>query len=151
MTEKLRELPGIGDWTAQYIAMRALRWPNAFPASDLGLQKAWSDTSVQRLSDASEAWSPCVLTQPSIFGKVNTSAIRRTTMIESTCRGVYYSVYSSPIGELLLTSDGEALTGLTMCQHRGSPPGTGGELAAERLGFSTGQRAVRRLFQGHAA
>ncbi|MBF5006717.1 DNA-3-methyladenine glycosylase 2 family protein [Diaphorobacter caeni] len=36
----LRELPGIGDWTAQYIAMRALRWPDAFPAGDVALQSA---------------------------------------------------------------------------------------------------------------
>ncbi|MBP7081164.1 MAG: DNA-3-methyladenine glycosylase 2 family protein [Rhodocyclaceae bacterium] len=36
----LKELPGIGDWTAQYIAMRALRWPDAFPAGDVALQKA---------------------------------------------------------------------------------------------------------------
>jgi AraC family transcriptional regulator of adaptative response / DNA-3-methyladenine glycosylase II len=55
---KLQELPGIGEWTAQYIAMRALRWPNAFPAADLGLQKAWGATSVQSLRDASEAWRP---------------------------------------------------------------------------------------------
>jgi AraC family transcriptional regulator, regulatory protein of adaptative response / DNA-3-methyladenine glycosylase II len=55
---KLQSLPGIGDWTAQYIAMRALRWPNAFPAGDLGLLKAWGDTSVQRLRAASEAWHP---------------------------------------------------------------------------------------------
>lgn len=33
-------LPGIGDWTAQYIALRALRWPDAFPAGDLALRKA---------------------------------------------------------------------------------------------------------------
>ncbi|MGP1683075.1 MAG: Ada metal-binding domain-containing protein, partial [Giesbergeria sp.] len=32
--EQLRALPGIGDWTAQYIAMRVLRWPDAFPAGD---------------------------------------------------------------------------------------------------------------------
>ena len=32
----LQEYPGLGDWTAQYIAMRALRWPDAFPAADLG-------------------------------------------------------------------------------------------------------------------
>jgi AraC family transcriptional regulator, regulatory protein of adaptative response / DNA-3-methyladenine glycosylase II len=37
---KLRELPGIGDWTAQYIAMRALRWPDAFVAGDVALHKA---------------------------------------------------------------------------------------------------------------
>jgi AraC family transcriptional regulator of adaptative response / DNA-3-methyladenine glycosylase II len=55
---KLQALPGVGDWTAQYIAMRALRWPNAFPAGDLGLLKAWGGTSVQVLRDASEAWRP---------------------------------------------------------------------------------------------
>lgn len=33
-------LPGVGDWTAQYIAMRALRWPDAFPAADVALHKA---------------------------------------------------------------------------------------------------------------
>jgi AraC family transcriptional regulator of adaptative response / DNA-3-methyladenine glycosylase II len=38
--QALTQLPGIGDWTAQYIAMRALRWPDAFPAGDVALQKA---------------------------------------------------------------------------------------------------------------
>ncbi|MCV6587851.1 MAG: helix-turn-helix domain-containing protein [Marinobacterium sp.] len=36
----LQALPGIGPWTAQYIAMRALSWPDAFPDSDLGIIKA---------------------------------------------------------------------------------------------------------------
>ncbi|MDD0809840.1 Ada metal-binding domain-containing protein [Curvibacter sp. RS43] len=36
----LQALPGVGDWTAQYIAMRALRWPDAFPAGDVVLQNA---------------------------------------------------------------------------------------------------------------
>ena len=36
----LKTVRGIGEWTAQYVAMRALRFPNAFPAGDLGLQKA---------------------------------------------------------------------------------------------------------------
>ena len=36
----LCEIPGIGEWTAQYIAMRALRFPDAFPAADLGVRKA---------------------------------------------------------------------------------------------------------------
>ena len=35
--ESLMQLPGIGPWTAQYIAMRALRWPDAFPGGDLML------------------------------------------------------------------------------------------------------------------
>lgn len=36
----LRALPGIGEWTAQYIAMRALREPDAFPSADIGLMRA---------------------------------------------------------------------------------------------------------------
>lgn len=36
----LQALPGIGEWTAQYIAMRALRWPDAFPSGDVALHKA---------------------------------------------------------------------------------------------------------------
>jgi methylated-DNA-[protein]-cysteine S-methyltransferase len=42
-------------------------------------------------------------------------------MFDSACPVVCYSIYSSPIGELLLTSDGEALTGIQMCMHRGRP------------------------------
>ena len=58
----LKGLPGIGDWTAQYIAMRALRWPDAFPAGDVALHKA---LNVQHLKQpareaeaASQAWKP---------------------------------------------------------------------------------------------
>ena len=54
----LHQFPGIGDWTSQYIAMRALRWPDAFPAADLGLLKAAGMSSANRLRDAAEAWRP---------------------------------------------------------------------------------------------
>ena len=37
---KLRSIRGIGEWTAQYIAMRVLREPDAFPAADIGLLRA---------------------------------------------------------------------------------------------------------------
>lgn len=58
----LKEIKGIGDWTAQYVAMRALRQPDAFPAADLGLLKAASGTG-QRMSPAqlkarAESWRP---------------------------------------------------------------------------------------------
>jgi AraC family transcriptional regulator of adaptative response / DNA-3-methyladenine glycosylase II len=36
----LRRVPGIGPWTAEYIAMRGYQWPDAFPASDLGIRHA---------------------------------------------------------------------------------------------------------------
>ena len=65
----LKSLPGIGDWTAQYIAMRALRWPDAFPAGDVALQKALFGaagnpapknpaTRMQMAEHASAAWKP---------------------------------------------------------------------------------------------
>ncbi|MBK6471906.1 MAG: DNA-3-methyladenine glycosylase 2 family protein [Betaproteobacteria bacterium] len=38
--DALRALPGIGEWTAQVIAMRALAWPDAWPATDIGLMNA---------------------------------------------------------------------------------------------------------------
>ena len=58
----LRELPGIGDWTAQYIAMRALRWPDAFPAGDVALHKALGVQGQPHPARAAEersaAWRP---------------------------------------------------------------------------------------------
>ncbi|HEY4309801.1 MAG TPA: AlkA N-terminal domain-containing protein [Pirellulales bacterium] len=54
----LAEVAGIGDWTAQYIAMRALRWPDAFPAGDLILKRFLGDGSERRARLAAEAWRP---------------------------------------------------------------------------------------------
>jgi len=56
--ERLRTLPGVGEWTAQYIAMRALAWPDAFPHSDLGVMKALRETDPRRVLEAGEAWRP---------------------------------------------------------------------------------------------
>lgn len=58
----LKALPGIGDWTAHYIAMRALRWPDAFPAGDVVLHKALglqdSKNPSRHAQAASLAWQP---------------------------------------------------------------------------------------------
>ncbi|OAI43268.1 adenosine deaminase [Verrucomicrobia bacterium SCGC AG-212-E04] len=57
----LREIPGIGDWTAHYIAMRALRFPDAFPSGDLGLRKALRPgelAGARELEAESESWRP---------------------------------------------------------------------------------------------
>ena len=58
----LRQLPGIGDWTAQYIAMRALRWPDAFPAGDVALHKALGvhgqPQPARAATEAAQAWRP---------------------------------------------------------------------------------------------
>ncbi len=54
----LRALPGVGEWTAQYIAMRALSWPDAFPHTDLGVMKALGENNARRVLAAGEAWRP---------------------------------------------------------------------------------------------
>ena len=56
--QQLQRLPGIGPWTAQYIALRALGDPNAFPASDLGLMKALNMDKPASVEEASLAWQP---------------------------------------------------------------------------------------------
>ncbi len=58
MIERMCELPGIGPWTANYIAMRALGDSDAFPASDLGLLKAARVSSPRKLEQMAEAWRP---------------------------------------------------------------------------------------------
>jgi AraC family transcriptional regulator, regulatory protein of adaptative response / DNA-3-methyladenine glycosylase II len=60
---KLRSLPGIGEWTAQYIAMRELREPDAFPAADIGLMRAMASADGRRPSPSellarAESWRP---------------------------------------------------------------------------------------------
>ena len=57
----LTALPGIGEWTAHYVALRAIGEPDAFPASDLGLRKAAGQgepVSAKTLEAMSEAWRP---------------------------------------------------------------------------------------------
>ena len=60
--QALKALPGIGDWTAQYIAMRALRWPDAFPAGDVALHKILGVQGLKnpaRLAEAASlGWKP---------------------------------------------------------------------------------------------
>ena len=61
--KRLVALPGIGEWTACYIAMRALREPDAFLTGDIGLMRALADSDGRRPSKAelaarAEAWRP---------------------------------------------------------------------------------------------
>ncbi len=54
----LTALKGIGEWTAQYIAMRALGWPDAFPHGDLGLKKALGLNTSKEVLEVGEKWRP---------------------------------------------------------------------------------------------
>ena len=63
LAARLQAVPGIGDWTAGYVAMRALRDPDAFIPTDVGVRRAvrWlggpeSTTDVVRLADRWRPW-----------------------------------------------------------------------------------------------
>jgi AraC family transcriptional regulator of adaptative response / DNA-3-methyladenine glycosylase II len=56
--KRLTELPGIGHWTAQYIAMRALRWPDAFPKEDIAVRKNLGGVTAKEAEELSQTWRP---------------------------------------------------------------------------------------------
>jgi AraC family transcriptional regulator of adaptative response / DNA-3-methyladenine glycosylase II len=60
--QRLQALPGVGSWTATYVAMRALGDPDAFPVTDLALRRAATrlgmSDNARRLSMRAEAWRP---------------------------------------------------------------------------------------------
>lgn len=61
--KRYREIRGVGEWTAQYIALRQLREPDAFPASDLGILRGLSvqtgrKSQVRELLARAERWRP---------------------------------------------------------------------------------------------
>ena len=55
---ELRRIPGIGEWTVQYIAMRALSWPDAFPHTDLAVKKGLGHESPKKILQLAEKWRP---------------------------------------------------------------------------------------------
>jgi AraC family transcriptional regulator, regulatory protein of adaptative response / DNA-3-methyladenine glycosylase II len=56
--ERLVALPGIGPWTAHYLAMRAFGWPDAFPETDLGVRRALGGVSGPQARALAEPWRP---------------------------------------------------------------------------------------------
>jgi AraC family transcriptional regulator of adaptative response / DNA-3-methyladenine glycosylase II len=58
VVEDLRSIAGIGEWTAQYIAMRALKYADAFPASDLVLRRKAGNCTARILERRSQKWRP---------------------------------------------------------------------------------------------
>jgi AraC family transcriptional regulator, regulatory protein of adaptative response / DNA-3-methyladenine glycosylase II len=54
----LRELPGIGAWTTELVALRVLAWPDAFPASDIGVLRALGVATAAEATASAEAWRP---------------------------------------------------------------------------------------------
>ncbi len=55
---RLAELPGIGPWTAHYIAMRAFRWPDAFPKEDIAVRNNLGHVTAKEAEVLSQSWRP---------------------------------------------------------------------------------------------
>jgi AraC family transcriptional regulator of adaptative response / DNA-3-methyladenine glycosylase II len=55
---KLTNIPGIGSWTAKYIAMRAMRWPDVFLETDAGIKRALSPRTAREMQNMAESWRP---------------------------------------------------------------------------------------------
>lgn len=56
--KKLLTIRGIGNWTAQYIAMRTMSWTDAFLETDAGIKKALNEYTPKELLTLSQAWRP---------------------------------------------------------------------------------------------
>ena len=56
--KRLAELPGIGQWTAHYIAMRALRWPDAFPKEDIAIRNNLGGVTAKEAEVLSQPGAP---------------------------------------------------------------------------------------------
>ena len=56
--DQLASLPGIGLWTAHYLAMRALRWPDAFPKEDIAVRNCLGVVTAKDAEALSQAWRP---------------------------------------------------------------------------------------------
>ncbi|MCH3951410.1 MAG: helix-turn-helix domain-containing protein [Acidaminococcus sp.] len=55
---KLKKIKGIGNWSAQYIAMRTMAYPDAFLETDIGIKRALPDLSPKKRLELAEAWRP---------------------------------------------------------------------------------------------
>ena len=122
----LQALPGIGPWTLNYIAMRALRDPDAYLPTDLGirhaLERLGQDAEPAAVAPAGRALAPVPgLRHAAPVGVAGRGAAPAGTgpsaaraRHDRSDRRIWHTTVPSPIGDLLLVSDGVALRGLWM-------------------------------------
>ncbi len=56
--KKLMAIPGVGSWTAKYIAMRTMEWTDAFLETDAGIKKALKPHTAKEMIELAEKWRP---------------------------------------------------------------------------------------------
>ena len=126
-------LPGIGPWTAEYVAMRALRDPDAFMPTDLGIRRGAAAIGLPdgpaALAETSERWRPwrsyAMAHLWSLPVPMTQTTNRTQHTDERTCRMTTTSTLTAtmpmetPIGRLVLECDGDVLIGLWLPkEHR---------------------------------
>ena len=84
---RLCEIPGIGRWTAQYVSMRALGEPDAFPTADLGLLHALELSSARELERRAESWRPWRAYAAMYLWSVATQGVARAKKSPARSRG----------------------------------------------------------------
>ena len=138
---RLTALPGIGPWTANYIAMRALRWPDAFLANDLVVLKAMHETRPARALARSEAWRP--------WRRVCRHALMERNVMKSS---ILIHRMSSPLGNMLLAAAGGALCGIYFAGQKHHPPEDPADVARRRplAGFCNRVHSACRIFRRNA-
>ena len=115
---RFMEIPGIGAWTAGYIAMRCLAWPDAFLATDLEVRKALGSPPPGKILTLAERWKPwrayavMHLWNRAEAESVSEHATKSKKWNEKKEAMHYLSHYESPLGAMTMASDGEYLTGL---------------------------------------
>ena len=115
---RFMEIPGIGAWTAGYIAMRCLAWPDAFLATDLEVRKALGSPPPGKILTLAERWKPwrayavMHLWNRAEAESVSEHATKSKKWNEKKEAMHYLSHYESPLGAMTMASDGHHLTGL---------------------------------------
>ena len=115
---RFMEIPGIGAWTAGYIAMRCLAWPDAFLATDLEVRKALGSPPPGKILTLAERWKPwrayavMHLWNQAEAESASEHATKSKKRNEKKAAMHYLSHYESPLGAMTMASDGHHLTGL---------------------------------------
>jgi AraC family transcriptional regulator, regulatory protein of adaptative response / DNA-3-methyladenine glycosylase II len=80
---QLTEVPGIGNWTAQYVAMRALGEPDAFPVGDVALLAAMQLTQPAELERRADGWRPWRAYAVMYLWNIPSGEVRKTKLAAS--------------------------------------------------------------------
>ena len=145
----LVELPGIGPWTAEVIAMRGLGDPDAFPATDLGVRLAAKRWGCRKtpvlLRSAALAGARGGPTPPNTCGPPSTTPSMPGRKKGEMMSALQYRTIESPVGPLTLAGNGRRVMHLWMVDQTHGPSR---RLGAQRQAFSDAVDQLDAYFAG---